>query len=182
MTAPQRGDVIEVESAEPGHKPGTPSDPSGRVRIRLHDVAATFVVRVETTANGPVITELTILADRDHPVDVAALRAVPVRRLAYSAADWHYRLGGLLAFPGDAPTAQSRPEASADVPERVARAAEIAQEAMATGRSVRTAIASELNISKPTASRLIRAAKDAGLLDEADLPKQPGPRQRDLTT
>ena len=41
-------------------------------------------------------------------------------------------------------------------------------------------VARELGIAPGTADRLIRAAKDEGLLDPADLPKRPPPRQRDI--
>ncbi|MDF0532534.1 hypothetical protein P0W64_15095 [Tsukamurella sp. 8F] len=181
MTAPQRGDVVEVGPGEPDHAPGTPPDPEARVRIRLHDYPATFVVRVEATDTGPVVAALTIEPDPGHAVDVALLRSIPARRLAHSAADWHHRAGGLLAFPDDGPAAHTRPEAVEDVPDRVVRAARIARAAVSEGKSVREAIASQLNVSKPTADRIIRAAKDAGLIDPADLPKKPGPRQRDLT-
>ncbi len=180
--APKRGDVIDIGSNEPDHMRGTPPDSGDRVRIRLHDYPATFVVRVQGTDAGPVLTELSVRGDPGTPVDAALLRSVPVRRLAHSAADWHRRLGGLLAFPDDGPAAHKRPEAQADVPDRVVRAAAIARAAIAEGKSVREAIANELSVSKPTASRVIRQAKDAGLLDTADLPKKPGPRQRDLTT
>lgn len=44
------------------------------------------------------LTELTMVADSvREPVDNSAVRSIPVRRLAYTAAQWIDRLAGLLA-------------------------------------------------------------------------------------
>lgn len=174
-----KGDVESVVNADPRHTPGRPPAPTDRVAIRLAGWPCTFTVGVTTGRDGPQLTSLTIEPDEGLVLDPDALRAAPLRRLAVSAVRWHDRAGGIIALVNDTDEAEARPDAPARG-DRVAAAAQIAERAVARGESVRAAISRELGVRPGTADRLIRAAKDEGLLDPADLPKRPPPRQRDL--
>ncbi len=194
---PKRGDVVEVTSGEPDRAEetahtgplgiGPPPGPNERVAIRLHGYPFTFVVRVQPDRQtGPKLTELTITADAGAGVvvDYEALRGVPVRRLAFSAAQWIERWGGQVAFVGDVAETYSRPdEAAADsTPSKAYRAARIADKALALGLAVRPTVAAELGVSKTTVDRLLKRAKAEGWFDDEPLPKRPQPPQRDTTT
>lgn len=183
---PQRGDVDSVDFADPP-TPDTRSDvlgripvPSERVAIRLVGHPFTYVVRVQTAKDsGPRITELTIVADDRGAVDYAAVRAVPVRRLAYTAAQWIARLGGLVYSVGDTAEMDLQPDVPAPP---VYQAAKIAEEALALGLPVRPTVAKRLTVSKTTVDRLLKRAKAEGWFDDQPLPKRPQPPQRDIAT
>ena len=116
----KRGDVETVESGEPPRADETGAGPLGlaalpgpddRVAIRLRGHPFTYVVRVSTARrSGPLLTELTITADDGGAVDYAAMREVPVRRLAHTAAQWIARWGDQIAFVGDTAQTWTRPE------------------------------------------------------------------------
>lgn len=183
---PQRGDVTSVDFADPDPAPkkrtgpfdsGRIPKPDERAAIRLHGHPFTYVVKVATSpTTGPTITELTVLADDGQAVDYAAVRAVPVRRLAYSAAGWIERSGGQVGKPGDYSETFTRPELSnsrlAELPWRI-------EQAIMNGEPVRPTVAADLNISTATLDRLIAKAKAEGLLDGIEIPRRPSPRQRD---
>lgn len=173
-----RGDVVSVQSGEPDHTPGRIPEPDERVRIRLHGHLQTYTVRAETGPDGPQLTELTITADEGEAVDYAVVQPV-IRRLAATAVQWHYRLGGLIAAPGDTARTYARPELGTD--DRLAAVAGCVQEARDLGLPVRKTVRDRLHLSLGTVDRLIRQAKDEGLLDDEALPKAPPPRQRDAT-
>ncbi|MGV0154157.1 hypothetical protein ACSW29_12545 [Rhodococcus sp. GB-02] len=128
------------------------------------------------TKQEPQIIELTIIADDRSPIDHRALREIPTRRLAHSAAQWLVRAGGQIAFPGDTTESDSQPE---NVDPRVWQAARRVEAALALGLPVRKTVASEMNVSPSTVDRLIAKAKAEGFLDAAALPKRPQPRQKD---
>ncbi|ULE33350.1 hypothetical protein [Mycobacterium sp. IDR2000157661] len=185
---PQRGDVVSIESGEPDHGDhssgplgiGPPPEPDSRVRIRLHDFPFTFVVRVSTDKRtGPQVAELTIAADDGQAVDYAAIRAVPVRRLAHSAAQWIARWGGQVGFVGDVAETFSQPDNPAP---KVYEAAKLANNALALGLPVRPYVAQQLIVSKTTVDRLLKRARAEGWLDDEPLPKRPQPQQRDDKT
>jgi hypothetical protein len=188
---PKRGDVESVDYADPDPRKGKRTGPLGRipapnerVAISLRGYPFTFTVRVETDRQtGPKLTELTITADDGGAVDYAAVRGVPVRRLAYTAAQWIQRCGGQIALPGDTAEMYSRPdEAAADTTAGKAhRAAAIADRALALGLPVRPTVAAELGVSKTTVDRLLKRAKAQGWFDDEPLPKRPQPPQRDTT-
>jgi hypothetical protein len=185
---PRPGDVETVESGEPpradetGTGPrglGAPPGPDDRVAIRLYRHPFTFTVRVATDRrSGPLLTELTITADDGGAVDYAAVRAVPVRRLAQTAAQWIQRWGGQIAFVGDTAQTWTRPENSDP---NVYRAATIADKALSLGLPVRSTVAAELGVSTRTVDRLLKRAKAQGWFDADSLPKRPQPPQRDTT-
>lgn len=136
-------------------------------------------------------------------VTTRALRAVPLDRLARDAlrqlergpvterpdvAPHAYTWPGAPegTFMAEPPPAERRPSPA----EMVGEAARIYREASATGsRAPTLAVASALNCSRSSASRLIRAARDRGLLDPAagepasparvdPVANPPGPRHR----
>lgn len=153
--------------------------PDERVAIRLVGHPVTYFVRVRTNpTSGPAITELTVKADEGHAVDYAAVRAIPVRRLAHSAAGWIARAGGTLAFPGDYGEMHTRPD-SADP--RLSELAWRIESAIMTGEPVRRTVAREMHVSTSTLDRMIAKARAEGLLDGVELPRRPSPQQRDTT-
>ncbi|BDB41976.1 hypothetical protein Mkiyose1088_41440 [Mycobacterium kiyosense] len=181
---PQRGDVDSVDYADPA-TPDTRIGPLGRipeprerVAVRLVGHPFTYVVRVQTAKDsGPRITELTITAGDGGAVDYEAVRAVPVRRLAYTAAQWIARKGGQVWFFGETVEAWTQPDVAAPP---VYQAAKIAEEALALGLPVRPTVAARLNVSKTTVDRLLKRAKAEGWFDDKPLPKRPQPPQRDI--
>ncbi|MFA4052536.1 hypothetical protein [Mycobacteroides chelonae] len=175
---PQRGDVVGVKSGEPDSTPDRIPEPGERVSIRLHGHPCTYTVRAMADRSGPKLTELTIAADPGSTVDYAAVRAVPVRRLAHSAVGWIHRLGGLVAAPGDYAETRTRPE-SADP--RLYEVGWRVEDALRHGDPVRPTVAAAMNISLSTLDRLIAKARREGFLDGIDLPRRPQPQQRDTT-
>jgi hypothetical protein len=182
---PQRGDVESVDYADPDTSQGKRTGPfreripkdDERVSIRLIGHPFTYVVRVSTSRSGPTLSELTITADSDGAVvDYTAVRAVPVRRLAYTAAQWIERCGGLIGFVDDLAETHRQPENPAP---KVYEAAQIAEKAIALGLPVRPTVAKELHVSKTTVDRLLKRAKAEGWFDDRPLPKRPPPQQRD---
>lgn len=175
---PNRGDVESVNFADPD--PTFPAKPGDRVAIRLAGLPFTYAVRVETgSRSGPRLTELTITADDGGTIDYAAVRAVPVRRLAHTAAQWIDRRGLLWAEAQDLyPEVFTQPENNDS---RVRTAARIADKAIALGLMVRPTVAAELNVSVRTVDRLLKRARVEGWLDDEPLPKRPPPQQRDDT-
>lgn len=181
---PTRGDVESVDFADPDPAANERSGPFGRtpapderVAIRLHEHPCTYIVRVVTSSkSGPTITELTVRADDGHPVDHAAVRSIPVRRLAHSAAGWIARSGGQVGFVGDYSETLTRPELAdsrlAELPWRI-------EQAIMDGLPVRPTLAADLNISTATLDRMIAKAKAEGLLDGIEIPRRPSPQQRD---
>jgi hypothetical protein len=184
---PQRGDVATVDYADPDPSPGKHAEPfrqriphhDERVAIRLVGHPFTYIVRVTTGRRGPRLTELTIIADTDSAtVDYDVVKAVPVRRLAYTAAQWIERCGGLVGWVSDIAETHSQPENPAP---KVYEAARIAEKAIALGLPVRPTVAQELNVSKTTVDRLLKRAKAENWFDDQPLPKRPPPQQRDTT-
>jgi hypothetical protein len=179
---PQRGDVEDVGFADPDPEKSTRTKRRipgrhERVAIRLVGHPMTYVVRVNTsTTSGPTITELTLLADEGRAVDYAAVRAIPVRRLAHSAAGWIDRAGGLFAFPGDYGETHTRPE-NADP--RLSELAWRIESAIMSGEPARPTVAREMHVSTSTLDRMIAKARAEGLLDGIELPRRPSPQQRD---
>ncbi|SIL58010.1 Uncharacterised protein [Mycobacteroides abscessus subsp. abscessus] len=183
---PQRGDVVRVDFADPDPTPmrrkgARMPAPNERVAIRLHGHPATYVVRVMTNAAaGPTISELTVIADEGQAVDYAAVRAIPVRRLAYSAAGWIDRAGGRIAFPGDYSETRTKPEVAATAPnDRLHELAWRIESAIMGGEPVRPTVAREMHVSTSTLDRMIAKARAEGLLDGVELPRRPSPQQRD---
>ncbi|OPX14329.1 hypothetical protein [Gordonia sp. i37] len=166
---PKRGDVVSAHRT-----------PEGRTEIRLHDLPFTFHVRSGTDADGPFIRELTVVADEGATVDYHALRAIPARRLAYTAVQTAARelcdLG--VEAVGYTLDASVRPD---DADPRVWEVSQRALIAVSNGLPVRATVAEEMHLTKATVDRLIKKAKDAGYLDATDLPKRPQPRQKDAT-
>jgi hypothetical protein len=193
---PQRGDVLHVGYADPekaaqlaeymdAGQPGpwlAPSpDADERVTVRLAGYPYLFTVRVVGGRTGPVIRHLEVTADADgEVVDYEALRSIPLRRITLSAWNWRRRYGGTVAEPGDNDVKTARPDdADAD---RLGELVNRVESAILSGLPVRRTVAAEMNLGTATVDRMIRRAKDAGLMDGIEIPKRPGPRQRDTTT
>ena len=137
-------------------------------------------MRVVTgSRSGPQLAELTIVADEGHVVDYDALRAIPARRLAYSARQWIDRAGGQVGFPGDYRQTHTQPE-NADP--RLSELHWRIEAAIANGEPVRRTVAAGMGISTATLDRLIAKARAEGLLEGVELPRRPQPRQRDTYT
>lgn len=182
----RRGDVESVDYADPpdaetrtGALGRVPNDDE-RVAIRLVGHPFRYIVRVATArGRDPRLTELTMRADDGGDIDHTAMRQVPVRRLAYTAAQWIQRWGGLIGSPDDTAETRTQPE---NHDPKVYRAAQIADRAVSLGQPVRPTVAAELNVSTRTVDRLLKRAKAEGWLSDDPLPKRPQPQQRDTTT
>lgn len=181
---PQRGDVESIDYADPDHEAdkrtglfGRIPKPDERIATRLVGHPYLYVVKVSTDKRaGPRLTELTITADDGHAVDYDALRAVPARRLAYSARQWIDRAGGQVMFPGDYRETRTRPE-SADP--RLSELGWRIEQAVMNGEPVRATVAKQLGVSTATLGRMIRKARAENLLEGVEIPQRPQPRQRD---
>lgn len=181
-----RGDVESVRYADPPDA-ATRTGPLGRipndderVDIRLVGHPFRYIVRAATAkGRDPRLTELTVRADDGGDIDHTAMRQVPVRRLAYTAAQWIERSGGLVGSPDDTAETVTQPE---NHDPKVYRAAQIADRALSLGQPVRPTVAAELNVSTRTVDRLLKRAKAEGWLSDDPLPKRPQPQQRDTTT
>lgn len=174
-----RGDVESVSSGEDGRAKGRFPQPGERVAIRLHGHPQAYVVRADTGADGPYLTELLITADAGQAVDYAMVSPI-ARRLAHTAVQWIHRAGGMLAFPDDTTQTHTRPELGSD--ELLLAVAEAVEEARSLGLPARRAVKEKLHLSYGTVDRLIRRAKDEGHLEAGSLPKAPPPRQRGAQT
>lgn len=172
---PQPGDVDSVTFADPPNA-NTRTGPLGRipedderVAIRLVGHPFKYVVRVTTDMRtGPRLIELTVTAEDGRDIDAAAMRAVPVRRLAASATQWLSRHGGQVGFVGDVTETFRQPENPAP---KVWEAAKHANQALALGRPVRPYVAERLIVSKTTVDRLLKRAKAEGWVEDQPLPK-----------
>lgn len=194
---PQRGDVLSVGYADPEKaaraaqaaksadavdqlvQAPTP-DADERVAVRLYDYPFLFVVRLRGGRTGPVIRHLEITADDCQSIDYDDLRSFPLRRIALSAWRWLQRCGGAVGFPGDHALNLARPDNDPDA-DRLAEMIRLVLAAIRSGRPVRKTVADEMGIGTATLDRMIRRAKDAGLMDGIEIPKRPGPKQRDTT-
>ncbi len=193
---PQRGDVLHVGYADPDKaaqlaeyfdagQPGpwlAPApDDDERVTVRLAGYPYLFTVRVAGGRTGPVIRHLEVTADADdQAVDYEALRSIPLRRIVLSAWNWLRRSGGTVGEPGDHDLKTVRPDdPDAD---RLGDLVNRVESAILSGLPVRKTVAAEMNLGTATVDRMIRRAKDAGLMEGIEIPKRPGPRQKDTTT
>jgi hypothetical protein len=186
----QRGDVESVDFADSPTPDtftgalGRIPEPDERLAIRLVGHPFTYVVRVATAkGRDPRLAELTMLADNPRDdggdVDYSAVRSVPVRRLAYTAAQWIVRWGGQVSTLADTSEVWTQPENNDP---RVYKAAQIAEQALSLGQPVRPTVAAQMNVSPRTVDRLLKRARDEGWFDGQPLPKRPQPQQRDTKT
>lgn len=183
---PRPGDVHSASFADPPND-NTRTGPLGRIpesdeRVAIELVGHPFKYTVKVaTAKGrdPRLTELTIATDDSSaaPVDSQAVRSIPVRRLAYTAAQWIERYGGQVGYLDDTAESAAQPDKHDS---KVYRAAEIAKRALRLGQPVRPTVASELIVSTKTVDRLLKRAEAEGWWDGQPLPKRPQPKQRDI--
>lgn len=172
---PRRGDVESVKFAD--------TEANERVAIRLIGHPRTYIVLVDAgrtgRTSGPEIAELTIVPDDGTAVDYAAVREIPVRRLAYSARQWIMSAGGKFGTPGDYSETRTRPEIAASAPNN--RLGELhwrIEQAIMDGLPVRKTLAHDLSVSTATLDRMISKAKAEGLLEGVEIPRRPQPRLR----
>lgn len=194
-SGPQRGDVLSVAFADPAKAAQAASAAASgdrmdrllgvpmpaddeRVAVRLKRYPYLFVVRVRAGRTGPVVTHLEITADDGTEVDYTALRAIPLRRIALSAHNWLRRFGGAVGFPGDHDLQRRRPDDPDG--ERLYTLVTLIEQAILSGLPVRKTVAAQMGVSTATIDRLIARAKDLHLMDGIEIPKRPGPRQRDI--
>lgn len=193
-TDPKRGDVLSVDYADEDKAAAAARaaqadepidqllrapmpDDDERVAVRLRGYPFLFVVRVRAGRTGPVVKHLEITADDGQVVDYGVLRSVPLRRVALSAWNWLQRFGGIVGFPGDHAGKLARPDdPDAD---RLTTMVHLIESAILSGLPVRKTVAAEMKMGTATVDRMIRKAKDAGLMDGIEIPRRPGPRQRD---
>lgn len=184
---PRPGDVVSVTFADPENDKtrigplGRVPEDDERVAIELKDDPFKYIVRVRTAKNrDPRLTELTITAGSDAArIDYQAMRSIPVRRLAYTAARWIERYAGQVGYLSDTAESHTQPDNHDD---KVYRAAEIAKRALSLGQPVRPTVAAELNVSTKTVDRLLKRAEAENWWDGRPLPKRPQPQQRDFIT
>lgn len=185
---PKKGDVVSVDFADPDPNPRKGRNPFAhripspdeRAAIRLHGHPFTYVVRVTTDRqSGPRLTELAVIADDGGTVDYASIRSVPVRRLAYTTAQWIEQCAGLVSFVDSMGEVQGRPE---EADPKVYLAALLAEQALSLGIPVRPFVAAELSVSTRTVDRLLDKARAEKWFDDGPLPKRPQPKQRGIKT
>ncbi|WP_336671107.1 hypothetical protein [Tsukamurella sp. USMM236] len=168
--APARGDVVGVTDTPEG------------TEIRLHEHPVTYIVSATPAEGGPAITRLTVQADDGAAVDYPTVRAIPLRRLAATAARRAIRelhAAGIDTGRETRKEVERRPETADDRAFLIAQLVHAAQE---QGRTVRRYVQDQTGYSPATIDRLIRRAKDERWLDDHDLLSRPQPRQRDHTT
>lgn len=173
LPEPERGEGHPVMD-------GTVPALDGPVVVELHGHRHRYVVRAaRTDDDGPVITDLRVLSDDGAPVDHGVLRAVNLRRLAYTALQWLTSAGGQFAQPGDTAESFAKPERAAKI--RAARRKDSANladvavhvlDALDESAPVLEFVAERMTISTATAGRLIRRAKVEGFLPDKQLPRR----------
>ncbi|MDY6871292.1 MAG: hypothetical protein SV966_12520 [Actinomycetota bacterium] len=152
---------------------GRKGNANGLIEIPLYGHRHRYVVRVDLSGPAPRLAELRVIAaDGDSEVDTAAVREVPVRRLALAAARFiRYTEHGIaIAGDTDDPTDLMRPDHPkggrgnkyADVHYRQVR--NLLIQARESGLSPRDHVAKQFTVELPTVDRWIKEAKARGIL------------------
>ncbi|MBF6161064.1 helix-turn-helix domain-containing protein [Nocardia cyriacigeorgica] len=182
-TDPKHGTVSTVRLPDSQRGEGRPTIRKGfptadsRVVVELVGHRHRYAVRVAGTEDEPVLTELCILSDDASPIDYAAVKSVPVRRLAHAAHRWLSSGGGLFAQPGEDAESFAQPEKHTPQRRTADRALllEVAghvADAVAAGLPVQKHVAERMNASTATVDRWIRKAKEWGVIEDAPLPRR----------
>lgn len=152
---------------------GRKGNANGLIEIPLYGHRHRYVVRVDLSGPAPRLAELRIIAtDGSAEVDTAAVREVPVRRLALAAARFIRFTEHGIAIAGDFddPTDLMRPDHPKggrgnkydDVHYRQVR--NLLIQARESGLSPRDYVAKQFTVELPTVDRWIREAKARGIL------------------
>ncbi|MDX1881863.1 hypothetical protein [Mycolicibacterium sp. 120270] len=168
--APILGDVIAdgIRRCD-----GTPGSDDGLIEIPLYGHDLRYQVRIDRSTGTPHLTELRIVAPDDGgDIDPAAVKQVPVRRLAKAAAQFISMTEHGVTNVGDLfdPTGSTRPDLEPGKrrrnlgPEHYRQVAALLQEAREIGVPPRQHVADYFGVALPTLDRWIAEAKKRGFL------------------
>lgn len=167
---PIAGDVIADEVRRVGGRRGSDK---GLIEIPLHGHAFRYQVRIDRSGGTPRLVELRMVcADDGGDIDPAAVRNVPVRRLAKAAAKFISMTEYGVAEAGDVfdPTGSARPDLEPGKrrrnlgPEHYRQVAALLLKAREIGVPPRDDVADYFGVAKPTLDRWIAEAKRRGFL------------------
>ncbi|SIJ61516.1 Uncharacterised protein [Mycobacteroides abscessus subsp. bolletii] len=169
--APIVGDVLASDIRRISGKRGTDN---GLIEIPLYGHAFRYQVRINLQEGRPHLIELRVVCTDDNggDIDPAAVRQIPVRRLAKAAAQFIFMTEHGVTDVGDLydPTGQSRPDLEPGKrrrnlgPEHYRQVAALLEGAREIGLPPREHVADSMGVSLPTLDRWIAKAKDLGFL------------------
>jgi len=146
---------------------------NGLIEIPLYGHDFRYQVRIDRSAGTPRLTELRMVCTDDGgDIDPAAVRQVPVRRLARAAAQFISMTEYGVANVGDLfdPTAQARPDLEPGRrrrnlgPEHYRQVAARLEYAREIGLPPREHVSDYYGVALPTLDRWIKQAKERGFL------------------
>lgn len=146
---------------------------NGLIEIPLYGHAFRYQVRIDRSAGTPRLTELRMVCTDDGgDIDPAAVRQVPVRRLARAAAQFISMTEHGVANAGDLfdPTGQGRPDLEPGRrrrnlgPEHYRQVAARLEYAREIGLPPREHVSDYYGVALPTLDRWIKQAKERGFL------------------
>lgn len=151
-------------------RPGEPARLGGRLANYGHDLS--YQVRIDRSAGAPRLTELRMITVDGGDIDPAAVKQVPVRRLAKAAAQFISMTEHGVTNVGDLfdPTGSTRPDLEPGKrrrnlgPEHYRQVAALLQEAREIGLPPRQHVADYFGVALPTLDRWIAEAKKRGFL------------------
>ncbi|MGE0215893.1 hypothetical protein [Mycolicibacterium sp.] len=151
---------------------GTPRSDDGLIEIPLYGHDLRYQVRIERSAGAPRLTELRMVAADGGEVDPAAVKQVPVRRLAKAAAQFISMTEHGVTNVGDLfdPTGSTRPDLEPGkrrrklTPEHYRQVAALLQEAREVGVPPRQHVSKYFGVELPTLDRWIAEAKRLNFL------------------
>lgn len=164
------GDVMAGDIRRVSGKRGTDN---GLIEIPLYGHDFRYQVRIDRSAGTPRLVELRMVcADDGGDIDPAAVRQVPVRRLAKAAAQFVSMTEHGVTDVGDLydPTGSARPDIEPGKrrrnlgPEHFRQVAALLEGAREIGVPPREHVAKYFGVAKPTLDRWIAEAKRRGFL------------------
>lgn len=166
---PIAGDVIASEVRRVSGRRGSDN---GLIEIPLYGHDFHYRVRIDRSAGTPRLTELQMVADEGGDIDPAAVRQVPVRRLARAAAQFISMTEHGVTDVGDLydPTGSARPDLEPGRrrrnlgPEHYRQVAALLEGAREIGVPPREHVARYFAVAIPTLDRWIAEAKRRGFL------------------
>ncbi|GFG68081.1 hypothetical protein MKUB_55710 [Mycobacterium kubicae] len=163
----------DVTASEIRRVSGRRGSDNGLIEIPLYGHAFRYQVRIDRSAGTPRLTELRMIcADDGGDIDPAAVRQVPVRRLAKAAAQFISMTEHGVVNAGDLfdPTGQARPDLEPGRrrrnlgPEHYRQVAARLEYAREIGLSPREHVSDYYGVALPTLDRWIKQAKERGFL------------------